>query len=113
MISINKLILHDNKWIQFGDYTKEEENIFTIDQRVEARPAEYSGEREFVHLSLSYEHHVDLKVTERESGTYFDWISSAGGLNKGLRLILTLVVSFFDYNVYSAYMVTHLFKLGS
>ena len=52
-------------------------------------------------------------MTERESGTYFDWISSAGGLNKGLRLLFGLVVNFLNYNVYSVYMVSHLFKMGS
>ena len=77
------------------------------------RPAEYfDEERKLVHMSFVFEHHVDLQVTERETGTYFDWISSAGGLNKGLRLIFRLVVSFMDYNVYSVYMVSHLFKLG-
>ena len=53
-----------------------------------------------------------MRITERESGTYFDWISSTGGLNKGLRLIFRLVVSFFNFNVYNVYMVSHLFKLG-
>ena len=76
------------------------------------RPAEFTGDRKNVHMSLAYEHHVDLQVTEREASTYFDVISSAGGLNKGLRLIFRLVVSVLDYNVYSVYMVSHLFKLG-
>ena len=67
---------------------------------------------ERVHFALSYEHYAHLKITERGVGTYFDWISAAGGLNKGLRLMFRVVVSLFNYNIYSVYMVSHLFKLG-
>ena len=53
-----------------------------------------------------------MRITERGVGTYFDWISAAGGLNKGLRLLFRVAVSLFNYNVYSVYMVSHLFKIG-
>ena len=74
---------------------------------------EFTGDAAMLHLSVVYENGMDLNVIDRDAGTYFDWISSAGGLNKGLRLILRLIVSFFNYNVYSVYMVSQLFKLAN
>ena len=106
---MSRLVLHDNKWIQFSEYT-EELDIFHIAHRIETRPYELFGAEARAHMSLVFEHDLDLRVVERETGTYFDWISSAGGLNKGLRLIFSLVVSFLNYNVYSVYMVSHLYS---
>ena len=109
---MSRLVLQDNKWIKFSEYT-EEQDIFHIVHRIETRPYELFGTEARAHMSLVFEHDLDLRVVERETGTYFDWISSAGGLNKGLRVLFTMSVSVFNYNVYSVYMVSHLFKLGS
>ena len=73
---------------------------------------EFFGDAAMLHLSVIYENDMNLHIIERDSGTYLDWIGSAGGLNKGLRLMFRLAVGFLNYNVYSVYMVSHLFKLG-
>ena len=57
-------------------------------------------------MAVSYERDLHLRIEERRVGTYFDGISAAGGLNKGLRLLFKIVVDFFDYNIYSVYMVS-------
>ena len=107
-IQITRLKLQDNKWMQLGDKTEETMDIFSIAMRTEVRPFEFAGMH--THLALVYEHDTNLYVTERRVGSYFDWISAAGGMNKGLRLFFSGIVNFFSYNVYSVYMVSHLFK---
>ena len=65
-IQVSRLVLHDNKWIQFGEYTEEEEDIFTIAHHIETRPYElYNTEQALVHTSVIYEQDLNLYVTER------------------------------------------------
>ena len=108
IIKIQRLELQDSKWLQLGEYTREIEDFFFIGLRLEYRPFEFPGT--FTHAAISYEFDLKLYVTERRAGSYFDWISSAGGMNKGLRLLFRVVVGFFSYNVYSVYMVSQFFK---
>ena len=53
---------------------------------------------------------LDLLVTEREVYSVLDWIGDLGGLFDGLKLICVGILSIFNYNLYSAYMVSQLFK---
>ena len=94
--------------MRLGELSQEVLDIFGIEQSVLKRPFEFVGST--THIALSYERNINLQVTEREVGRYFDFLSAAGGLSKGLRLLFRVVVSFFSYNVYSVYMVSHLFK---
>ena len=94
-----------------GEQTEEVKDYFTIAASGESRPFEFSGS--LTHLAISYEIDLNLHVIERQVSSYFDFLSAAGGLNKGLRLFFRVVVSFFNYKVYSVYMVSRLFKLSN
>ena len=85
-IQISRLKLQDNKWVQLGDLTEETHDLFAVELRSEYRPFEFAGMN--VHFALNYEMDLNLYEVERKVGSYFDCISSAGGLNKGLRLLL-------------------------
>ena len=61
-------------------------------------------------MSISYEMNLDLLVTERYVYSVLDFIGDLGGLYDGLKLVFIGLIGFFNYNLYSAYMVTHLFK---
>ena len=91
-----------------GAQTEETRDIFSIEARGESRPYEFPGT--FTHLALSFEPDLTLYIVDRQVSSYFDFISAAGGLNKGLRLLLRAFVSFFSYNVYSVYMISHLYS---
>ena len=71
---------------------------------------EFTGDAAYLHLSVKYEIDMHLQVIERDSGTYFDVLSSAGGLKDGLVPLLSLVVSFLNYNVFSVYMIKAFFS---
>ena len=71
---------------------------------------EFTGDAAYLHLSVIYEFNMHLQVIERDSGTYFDVLSSAGGLKDGLVPLLRLVVSCLNYNVFSVYMISKLIK---
>ena len=53
---------------------------------------------------------LDLVVTERYVYSVLDYIGDLGGLYDGLKLLFIGLISIFNYNLYSSYMVTHLFK---
>ena len=53
---------------------------------------------------------LDLVVTERYVYSVLDYIGDLGGLFDGLKLFFIGLISILNYNLYSSYMVTHLFK---
>ena len=56
-------------------------------------------------MSISYEMSLDLLVTEREVYSVLDYIGDLGGLFDGLKLFFIGLISCFNYNLYSSYMV--------
>ena len=83
-------------------------DIFSI-TRTGDRPFEFSDTR--VHMAISYEMNLDLIHTEREVYSLFDWVGDLGGLHDGIRLFFVACIAFFNYNHYSAYMVSQLFAM--
>ena len=95
-----------NEPFQFSDLTERVQNIFQI-KRAGTRPYEF---KDRVHISISYEIDLDLVVTERYVYSVLDYIGDLGGLFDGLKLLFIGLIGVFNYNLYSSYMVTHLFK---
>ena len=74
----------------------------------QTRPYEY--EYNDVHFTICYEMNRNLFKFSREVYTTLDWIGNVGGLYDGLRLIFGLFVLVCNYNYYSNYMTSNLFK---
>ena len=54
---------------------------------------------------------LDKIHTEREVYSLFDWVGDLGGLHDGMRLVFMGLLALFNYNFYSAYMVSQLFTM--
>ena len=106
-IQIQELNLQDRP-LQFSSLTEQDMEIFTISKTGD-RPFEFDNSR--VHMALSYEMNLDLIYTEREVYSLFDWVGDLGGLHDGVRLFFVACIAFFNYNYYSAYMVSQLFAM--
>ena len=103
-ITIEELQLQNSPF-QFSDLTEVETELFSI-KKVGTRPYEFDDK---IHHSISYEMNLDLLATDRELYSILDWIGDLGGLYDGLKLFFVALISFFNYNLYSSYMVAQLF----
>ena len=94
-MQIHRLELQDSRW-QFGDISKIEQDIFSL-KKNEILPNEWDSPD---HFMVSIEMDSDLLKTERTVYGFLDWIGNIGGLYDGLRLILSIIVSFWNYKFY-------------
>ena len=53
---------------------------------------------------------LNLTTYERQVYSIFDWIGSIGGLNEGLYIFFTVLISVLNYKNYENFMVSHLFE---
>ena len=85
----------------------EQKNLFTLN-----REAVWSYEKvDNVWISVTIEVDLSLTVIERKIYTLFDLLSEIGGLSQILFLIVTAIVSIWNYNSFDNMMVTNLFKV--
>lgn len=92
---------------QFSDLTELEQTIFNIKQTI-VRPYDKFDR---THMSVSYEMNLDETHIEREVPSTFDLIGDMGGFYDGMQFIVAAFLAIFNYNWYSAYMVSQLFSI--
>ena len=52
-----------------------------------------------------------MSETERSVYSYLDWIGDVGGLNDGLSVVFMGIAGLLNYNYYTSYLISKLFKV--
>ena len=105
-IQVQEIQSQDSLYIHAYEITQEIFNAFNIVIQ-QTRPYEYPDD---VHFTINYEMNRNLFKFDREVYTALDWIGNVGGLYDGLGLFFGLCVVVCNYNYYSNYMISNLFK---
>ena len=102
----SELRLQDSQFFSFGDISENSLTIFDIISSGE-RPYEFP---DFVHWTISYEMHLNIRTYDREVYNALDWIGDIGGLFDGLRGISILFLGILTYRKYDNFMVAQLYQ---
>ena len=102
----SELRLQDSQFFSFGDISENSLTIFDIIFSGE-RPYEFP---DFVHWTISYEMHLNIRTYDREVYNALDWIGDIGGLFDGLRGISILFLGILTYRKYDNFMVAQLYQ---
>ena len=93
--------LQDTKYVQLGQYTETEGEIFTIAPNT-VRPYEYYDN---VHTAIAFEFDLNLYRLDREAYNKLDWLGDIGGLKEAMTIILAFFFGIFNYNKFDDHLV--------
>ena len=106
-VDISDLQLQDKIW-QWGTWTVQiVENIFSVLQ-VGMRPYEFPNN---VHVSVTFELNLNLRVIERQVYSVLDWLGDIGGLGEAAFFLGTMFLAIFHYGKFDSMMIRELFQV--
>lgn len=104
-VQLTDLRLQDT-YYQFSALTEDDRQIFK-NEFEQIRPYEFP---DHVHMQVTYEFDLNLYRIDRDVYSLLDWIGDVGGLNEGLGIMLTLILSIVNFNNFEHYLVKHLYR---
>ena len=105
-VRITDLQLQDTKYVQLGQYTETEGNIFSVTSNT-VRPYEYFDN---VHVAIAYEFDLNLYRLDREAYNKLDWLGDIGGLKEALTIMFAFLFGIFNYNKFDDYLVSNMYR---
>ena len=91
-------------WGGLGDYP---ETVFKIGEFTK-RPFEFNNS---VHISVTFEVDLDLKVIERQVYNILDWIGDVGGLGEGCFFISYTILGIIHFGALDNMIISELFRI--
>ena len=105
-MSMSNLYLQDSLEIELGDVTLyQEKGLFMLDSK-SLYPYE---KKDSVWVSVTLERNLDLMELQRNTYTFFDFVSDLGGLYGFLFPFFAIVVNLWNYGAFDNMMASKLF----
>ena len=91
-LTITDLFLQDER-MSIGSFGQTAQRVFKF-KEAGKRPYEFDNS---IHLSITFEMELDLKVIDRQVYNFLDWVGDIGGLGEGLFFMSTTVLSIIHF----------------